>query len=148
MNRLQTVFLIGAVFLSGFSSTAALAQSRMTDKDVEVTMKNLKEDAKIFRSAFNSSVRNSTIRKTSREKETKAQVADFQKQTESMLKLFKSTKKAEADLRMVLSSADRIDGLLHSVDFDARTTGSWGKVRSDLDILSGALNLPGAPPTP
>jgi hypothetical protein len=40
------------------------AQQRMSDKDIENTMKNLKEDSKRFQSSFNSAISKSTIRKT------------------------------------------------------------------------------------
>jgi len=41
----------------------ASAQGRMSDKDVEKVMDNLQEDAKRFRSSFDSAIGKSTIRK-------------------------------------------------------------------------------------
>jgi hypothetical protein len=67
----------------------------MHDKDIQSLMKNLTEDATRFRSSFNAAVAKSTIRKTSQEKDAKALVAQFQKQTEGLLSQFKSTKKAD-----------------------------------------------------
>ena len=89
MSRFFRVLLMGTLLLSGLSVTGVRAQSRMSDKDVEATMKNLTEDAKSFRSAFDSSVEKSTIRKTSREKDAKAQVKSFEDQTETLLNQFK-----------------------------------------------------------
>ena len=83
------------VFLAGLLSWMAAipltdAQSRMNDKDIQSMMKNLQEDAKTFRSVFDSAVAQSTIRKTSQEKDAKALVGRFQKQTGDMLNQFKS----------------------------------------------------------
>jgi hypothetical protein len=58
---------------------SAYAQERLSDKDVETQMKNLKEDSKKFRSSFNSAIGKSTVRKTSREKDAKALVERFGK---------------------------------------------------------------------
>ena len=88
------------------------AQTRMSDKDVEDMRKNLNEDAKKLRSSFNSAVGKSTIRKTQQEKDAKALVERFQKQTEGMLDHFKDKKKVDAELSSVRSSADQIDTIL------------------------------------
>jgi hypothetical protein len=57
------------------SGAKALAQSRMSDKDIESLMKNLQEDAKKFQSSFNSAV----------QKDAKALVERFTKQTQGMV---------------------------------------------------------------
>lgn len=76
----------------------ASAQGRMHDKDIEATMKNLREDAKKFRSSFKSAASTSTLRKTNQEKDAKALVQQFEKQTEAMLKQFTSKRKADPGL--------------------------------------------------
>jgi hypothetical protein len=141
MSRFLRVLLIGTLLSSGLSVTGARAQNRMSDKDVEATMKNLSEDAKSFRSAFDSSVGKSTIRKTSREKDAKAQVKSFENQTQTLLNQFKKKKQANDYLPSVLDTANQIDGLLHDVQFDSATTMRWSKVRADLDQISAAHGL-------
>jgi hypothetical protein len=56
-----------------------------------------------------------------------------------MLKNFKKSKKAEAEINMVLDSADRIDQLIKEISFDARTTSSWSKLQEELDLVAKAL---------
>ena len=75
------------VLLLALGALVGIAQTRMSDKDVEDMMKNLNEDAKKLRPNFNSAVGKSTIRKTQQEqeKDAKALVERFQKQTEGML---------------------------------------------------------------
>jgi hypothetical protein len=59
----------------------------------------------------------STIRKTTQEKDAKALVTQFQKQTEGMLNEFKSTKKVDSALPLVLDSAAKIEKLKSTVPF-------------------------------
>jgi len=141
MNRFFRVFLIGAMLLPGLPFTGVQAQSRMSDKDVETTIKNLTEDAKSFRSAFDSSVGKSTIRKTSREKDAKAQVKSFEDQTQTLLNQFKKSKQANDYLPSVMDTASQIEGLLKEVQLDSSTTMRWSKVRADLDQLAAAHGL-------
>lgn len=112
------------------------AQSRISDQDVGRLMKNLKQDAKEFRDGFKSSIGKSTVRKTSAEKDAKALVETFQKQTATMLKHFQGEKKADTELRAVLASADQIDSLLQRVSLGARTGADWGKVKAELDLIA------------
>jgi nitrate/nitrite-specific signal transduction histidine kinase len=130
------------MLLSGLPLASVQAQSRMSDKDVEATMRNLREDAKSFRSAFDSSVEKSTIRKTSREKDAKAQVRSFQDQTETLLNQFKKEKQANDYLPSVMDTASQIDVLLRAVELDSTTTMRWNKVRADLDQIAEAHGLP------
>jgi len=127
--RIATILLVAC-------STLSLGQGRINDKDVETLMKNLKEDAKHFRSSFNSAVRKTTIRKTSKEKDGKALVAQFQKQTEQMLNTFKSKKKADQALTTVLGTSGQIDQFLASSPLDDSTTSQWAKVKTELATLS------------
>src|SRR6266568_6044452 len=98
MNRLFPAVWIGALLLSGFSAPSAMAQSRMNDHDVAATMKNLKEDAKSFRSAFDHSVHKTSIRRTSQEKSAKSQVKTFEHQTHYLLENFKDKKQGGNEL--------------------------------------------------
>ena len=141
MSRFLRVLLVATLLFSGLSLTDARAQNRMSDKDVEATMKNLTEDAKSFRSAFDSSVGKSTIRKTSREKDAKAQVKSFEDQTQTLLNQFKNSKQANDYLPSVMDTAGQIDMLLRDVQLDSSTTMRWSKVRADLDQLAAAHGL-------
>jgi hypothetical protein len=66
MNR----FIVVASMLIVLGASFAPAQ-RVNDKDIETMMNNLKADAGRFRSAFDNSVKSSTIRHTSRAKDSK-----------------------------------------------------------------------------
>ena len=129
-----------------FLATAQLAnaQSRMSDKDIEHMMKNLKSDSKQFQSQFNSAISKSTIRKTTQEKDAKALVKNFRNQAEGMLGTFQSQKRADATLPLVMDSAQRIDKLLADVPLSGSVNSQWAKVKTELDTLAQQFNVPGA----
>lgn len=117
------------------------AQTRVHDKDIQTMMKNLNEDAKKFKSSFNAAIGKTSIRKTSREKESKSLVQRFEQQTTGMLNQFKQNKKADSQIRLVLRSAEQIDQLLEEVSLDKRTTSDWEKVLEELDLLKKSLGI-------
>jgi len=130
------IHFVAAVLIMLVSGAHALAQSRLSDKDIESLMKNLEEDAKKFQSSFNSAVQKSTIRKTTQEKDAKALVERFTKQTQGMLNQFKSNRKADQALLSVQDSANQIDKLLSSTPMGDQTNNAWARVRTELNTLS------------
>jgi hypothetical protein len=117
------------------------AQGRVNDKDMENLMKNLRDDAKSFRGTFDSAIKKSTIRKTSREKDAKNLVAQFEKQTDAMLKNFKRTKKGDTDIRVVMDSAAQIDSLLRSVVLGGQTSSKWAKIQTEIHQVSSGFGI-------
>lgn len=92
--NLTKLVLSTILLLFVFGSVAAQdAPQRMSDKDV-TTLMNLTDDAKKFRSSFDSAVKESTVRGTTREKDAKGLVEEFVKQTGELLDQFKSRKTA------------------------------------------------------
>jgi len=114
--------------------------SRMNDKDIESLMKNLQDDSKKFRSAFNSGVGKSTIRKTSQEKDAKTLVERFEKETEGLLKEFKDKKKADSLPTVVATSSD-IDKLVSTLHLGDATEAAWSKVKTELGTLKQQFDV-------
>jgi hypothetical protein len=123
-----------------FHGTLARAQTRISDKDLETLMRNLRDDVRSFRPRFDSAVRKSAIHKTSEEKGAKNLVARFEKQTKTMLNSFKKTKNRE-DISDVFMTADQIDKLVYDLKLDFQTASSWQNVRGELSQLSSAFGL-------
>ena len=120
----------------------ACAQERMSDKDIENTMKNLSEDTKKFQSLFNSAVGKSTIRKTSQEKDAKNLVKRFRDQTDGMLRTFGDKQQADASLQSVLNSASQIEKQMSEVSLGGETSTQWSRIKSELTTLSEQFNVP------
>jgi hypothetical protein len=63
----------------------AVAQGRLSDKDLQRLMENLKDDAQPFQKSFAKALKKSTIRKTSQEEDAKTLADTFAKQTNTAL---------------------------------------------------------------
>lgn len=131
-----------ATLIALIQGPALRGQSRINDKDLETMMSNLRENAKNFHSTFDSAVEKSAIRKTSQEKDAKNLVDDFAKQTDSLLKDFKKTHKADADVPSLVDKAARIDRLVYQLNLGTRTTVAWESTRSALHQIAAAYGVP------
>lgn len=134
-----TVLVLGILVLTSLAAAQTSTLSRISDKDLETLMNNLKEDAKSFRPRFDSAIQKSTIRKTSQAKDAKNLASLLQRQTAALLNDFKKTKKGDAVLN-VLSSAGQIEKLVQDLSLDAQSMG-WDKVRADLVQVSKAFGI-------
>lgn len=140
----------GAVIAFGFLilTQVVVAQSttpspnRLSDKDLETVMSNLKADAKAFRPRFDSAIKKSSIRKTSQAKDAMNLASTFEKQASSALNEFKKTKKGDSFPAM-LTTASQIEKIMTDLKIDPQTTG-WDKIRTDLNQVSNAFGI--APP--
>ena len=143
VRTISRCFACGLISMLLFSlnPSQASAQSRLSDKDVEKLMDNLKEDTKKFRSSFNSAVEKSTIRNTDQEKQSKSLVERFQKQTEDMLHDFKDKKNADTQLKAVRDSASEIDKVLASTTMGGDVGPKWMTVRTELTTISKAFGI-------
>jgi hypothetical protein len=122
------------------STEASLPAQRMSDKDVERMMTNLRNDSKRFGDAFNSAIGKSTIRKTQQEKDAKALIKTFQSQTNAMLTQFKTNKQAEPALSGAKDSAGRIEKILADVPLGPQVGDAWTKVRTELNTVTDAFH--------
>ena len=87
-------FLVLLAGLAGVSRPAR-AQGRLSDKDLQRLMQNLKDDAQPFRQSFANALKKSTIRKTSQEKDARALTDTFAKQANGALETLKHNQKAD-----------------------------------------------------
>jgi hypothetical protein len=132
--------------LMSISPASVHAQKRVSDKDVEALMKNLKEDSKSFRENLDAALKKSAIRRTSQEKDVRGLVSSFEKQTDSMFNEFRKTKKGDVAVETTISNAEEIERIIYNLQLDAKTLSEWEKVRAELDRVSNAfgINAPSA----
>ncbi|MGA7409363.1 MAG: hypothetical protein WBW33_02695 [Bryobacteraceae bacterium] len=143
-GRFLNSLFVAALALILAQAPLATAQNGIGDKDLERLMTTMYDDAKKFRSNFNSSISKSTIRKTAQEKESKTLVEQFIKDIGDMRSEFKKKKTVAVTFPKVQAAAVQIDDLLQSVHLDAPTNAAWAKVRSEFQQVSTALNIPPA----
>jgi hypothetical protein len=91
---------------------AARAQKRVSDKDMERMMKNLRYDTKSFRPMFDRAVEKSTIRKTSQANDAKNLVRTCESQVDGMLNQFKKNRNDGSGVASAVDSAGNIGSLL------------------------------------
>src|SRR3984893_19237824 len=104
MQRWAIGFLILLATVLGVSRPAA-AQGRLSDKDLQGLLENLRDDAQPFRQSFANTLKKSTIRKTSKEKDARMLADSFAKQANSALEAFKHNQKAEQGVTELVHTA-------------------------------------------
>jgi predicted component of type VI protein secretion system len=144
------MFLIArrAVLAALCSFVAVLAvsgQTRINDKDLENLMRNLRDDAKSFRSPFSSALKKSTIRKTSQAKDAENLAESFAKQTEALLNSFKQTKKGDANLSSVQSTGQQLGAIVRNYLSNSQVSTRWDKIQTELQQVLSAYGIQGLP---
>jgi hypothetical protein len=133
-------FLVLLAMVAGVSRPAA-AQGRLSDKDLQRLLQNLKDDAQPFRQSFANALKKSTIRKTSKEKDARMLADSFAKQANSALETFKHNQKAEQPVTELVHTAAQIDPLVYSLQLDTATTAQWESLRGELHQIAQAYGI-------
>jgi hypothetical protein len=123
-------------------SRPAVAQGRLSDKDLQGLIQSLKDEAQPFRQSFANALKQSSIRKTSKEKDARMLADSFAKQANSALEGFKRNQKAEPAVTELVHTATQIDPLVYSLQLDSQTTSQWEKMRSELHQIAQAYGIP------
>jgi hypothetical protein len=123
-------------FLFALRPPTARAQKRVSDKDMERMMKNLRYDTKSFRPTFDHAVEKSTIRKTSQAKDAKNLVRTFESQVDGMLTVFKKNRNDGSGVAGAVDSAGQIDSLLRSLSLGPDVMSQWQKIREELHPIA------------
>ena len=119
----------------------AVGQGRLSDKDLQRVMTNLKDDSQGFRKSFASALKKSPIRKTSQEKDAQALADTFAKQASLVLDTFKRNQKADQQVIAMVNTAAQIDPKVYSLQLDSATRGQWEKLRSELHQIAQAYGV-------
>lgn len=130
-----------SIALALVSITAAYPQARINDKDLESMMRNLRNDAKAFRSPFNSALKKSTIRKTSEAKDAQRLADTFAGETESLLNNFKRTKKGDQRLSAVQSTGQQLAAVVDANQLGPDVSARWNKIQIELQKVLSAYSL-------
>ena len=128
-------------FLFALQPPAARAQKRVSDKDMERMMKNLRYDTKNFRPMFDRAVAKSTIRKTSQAKDDKNLVKTFENQVDAMQNSFKKNRNDGAATTTALETARQIDSVLRSVTLGPDVMAQWQKIREELHPIAASYGI-------
>jgi CHASE3 domain sensor protein len=130
--------------LASLSAAAASGQDaayRISDKEVQKVMKQLKKDTEKFRKSLDSSLDRSRIDGTNREDNINDFLEEYEKATERLYEHFKDNKSVGADVEAVLDGAARIDQFMTRHSPTGRAERDWAAVRQDLRRLAEAYNV-------
>jgi hypothetical protein len=141
MQRWGFGFLILLATVLGVSRPA-VGEGRLSDKDLQGLLQNLKDEAQPFRQSFANALKQSAIRKTGKEKDARMLADSFAKQANSALESFKRNQKAESAVTELVHTATQIDPLVYSLQLDSQTTSQWEKMRSELHQIAQAYGIP------
>jgi hypothetical protein len=140
----RRVGFIILILLTGMlgANRFAMAQGRLSDKDLQRLMQNLKDDAQPFRKSFANALKKSTIRKTTQEKDARALADTFAKESNDALETFKHQQKADQQVVALVNTAARIDPLVYSLQLNPQTTSQWERLRTELHQIAQAFGVP------
>jgi hypothetical protein len=145
MLRKSALVIVSAVLAISSIVPTALGQGipyRISDREVEKLMRQLKRDSDRFRKSLDSALDRSTLDGTNREDDINAFVKDYDKGTASLHDRFKNHKSVTSDVQAVLDRASRIDQFMRRHQFrNNRAERDWSTVRTDLDALAQAYNV-------
>jgi hypothetical protein len=136
---LSLILFAGFIFV--LCSPVAGAQKRVSDKDMDRMMKNLRYDAKQFRPSFDRAVDKSTIRKTSQARDAKTLVKSFESQTDAMLSTFKTNRNDGSGVAAAVDTAGQINSLLQSVSLGPEVMSQWQKIREELHPIAASYGV-------
>jgi hypothetical protein len=137
---------VGLIVLLGLlgAGRLTLADGRLSDKDLQQLMQNLKDDAGPFRQNFANALKKSTIRGTTQERDAKALADSFAKQANTAFDTFKHQQKADQQVADLVHTAAQIDPLVYSLQLDPQTRSRWERLRTELHQIAQAYGLPEA----
>jgi flagellar motility protein MotE (MotC chaperone) len=135
--------MVCALMLAALS-VAAKAQDapyRISDKEVQKVMKELKKDTEKFRKSLDSSLDRSRLDGTKREDNINEFMEGYEKATERLYDRFKDNKSVAADVEAVLDGAAQIDQFMRRHSPTGKAERDWSAVRQDLRRLAVAYNV-------
>lgn len=121
------------------SATTIFAQGtspRLNDKDVERLMKNLNQDTKNFEKSFKKALGQSSVRKTSREKDLQSLAKRLINQTDGMAKEFNRKKKADTTLPVVYQTVNEIQKSMTELNLQGVVSNDWQKITAELKQIA------------
>ena len=128
--------------ISPEGTTVAGAPYRVSDREVERTLKTIEQQSDRFRSALDSSLDKSWLNGTSDEDDINRFVKEFYERTKTLRDRFDDRKSTSADVQAVLDGAARIDSFMQRNRMrDDKATREWVRLRGNLDELAQVYNV-------
>ena len=123
-------------------TTVAGVPYRVSDREVERTLRAIEQQSDRFRSALDSSLDKSWLNGTSDEDNINRFVKEFYERTKTLRDRFNDRKSTSADVQAVLDGAARIDDFMRRNRMrDEKAAREWDSLRGNLDELAQVYNV-------
>ena len=144
MNRIRQTISVALVFaMLGLGLTTAQAQrpNRISDRQVDNTLRRVEASADRFRASFATAMDRSRWNGTSTEDQLNGYIQNFETATDQLRSRFNSRNAAAADVENVLRQAAFINEFMMRNRLDMAAMNDWTTLRADLDALARAYNV-------
>lgn len=115
---------------------------RVSDREVARLLDRIRSKTNTFRGSLKKALNDSRLNRTQREENINDFVKAFEEETKRLDDHFDHHKSTVADVDSVLQRAARINTFMILRPLDARTQNDWGTLRTDLELLANAYNIP------
>lgn len=118
----------------------ALAESRVSDGDLEKLLRNLRDHSKSFRLLLDSALRKNAIPR-SRAKNAEHVADSLEKGSELLLNDFLRTKRGEDNLHTLQRSAQQMHTVVNTYKLGRQLTTRWGRIEAELQQIRVAYAM-------
>ena len=132
----------GPGIVSPSGTTVAGVPYRVSDKEVERTLRQIEQQSDRFRSALDSSLDKSRLNGTREEDDINRFVKEFYERTKTLREHFDHRKSTSADVQAVLDRAASIDSFMRRNPMRKNNAiREWERLRGNLDELAQIYNV-------
>lgn len=132
----------GAGINSSVGSVVGGVPYRVSDREVEKTLRSIEQQSDRFRSALDSSLDKSRLDGTREEDDINRFVKEFYEQTKKLRDHFNDHKSTSADVQSVLDRAASIDSFMSRNRMrNKKAANEWSRLRANLDELARVYNV-------
>jgi len=115
---------------------------RVSDREVGRLLDRIRSKTNTFRESLKKALNNSRLDRTQREGNINEYVKAFESETKRLDDHFDHHKSTAPDVDSVLQRAARIYTFMALHPLDERAQGDWDSLRTDLELLANAYNIP------
>jgi HAMP domain-containing protein len=137
--------IVGSICAMGSNANAQFGRSNLSRAQVDRLIRNVEERVDRFVVQFDYALDNSRLNNTRREDNLNQRARDLESATDELRREFDrndSRRENSAEVRKCLNIASDINAAMRNRRLNAATEQNWAVVRSELNALARAYNLP------
>ena len=139
------IAVVGSICMMSSEASAQVRRGNVARAQVDRLIRNVEERVDRFVRQFDRSLDNSRLNNTNREDNLNQRARDLEAATDELRREFDrndSRRENSAEVRKCLDIASDINVAMRNRKFNAATERNWAAVRTELNALARAYNLP------